>query len=74
MPFRNLQVLSESCQRLSGALKSKWPQVEWARITAFRNVLVHDYLGLDLDRIWEITQRDVPELRRSIGQMLRERA
>jgi len=61
--LRNLQVLSESCQRLSGTLKSRWPQVEWAQIAAFRNVLVHDYVGLDMDRIWEVTQHDIPELR-----------
>jgi uncharacterized protein with HEPN domain len=69
---RNLQVLAESTQRLSDDLKARWPQVEWARIAAFRNVLVHDYLGLDMDRIWVVTQRDVPELKKSVELMLRE--
>lgn len=45
----------------------------WARIAAFRNVLVHNYLGIDIDRVWEITQRDVPELKRAILTMLQER-
>jgi uncharacterized protein with HEPN domain len=62
----NLQVLAESTQRLSDNLKSQWPQVEWSRIAAFRNVLVHDYLGLDMERIWVVTQRDVPELRQAV--------
>jgi uncharacterized protein with HEPN domain len=70
---RNLQVLAEST-RLSDHLKARWPQVEWARIAAFRNVLVHDYLGLDMDRIWAVTQRDVPELKKSVEMMLRELA
>jgi uncharacterized protein with HEPN domain len=69
---RNLQVLAESTQRLSDELKSRWPQVEWTRIAAFRNVLVHDYLGLDMARIWTVTQRDVPELKKSVEQMLGE--
>ena len=69
---RNLQILAESSQRLSADLKSRWTQVEWGRITAFRNVLVHDYLGLDMDRIWIVTQRDVPALKNSIELMLRE--
>jgi uncharacterized protein with HEPN domain len=69
---RNLQVLAESTQRLSDSLISRWPQVEWARIAAFRNVLVHDYLGLDMERIWVVTQRDVQELKKSIQLMLRE--
>jgi uncharacterized protein with HEPN domain len=49
--LRNLQVLAESSQRLSSDLKSAWPQAEWKRVAAFRNVLVHDYLGVDLERI-----------------------
>ena len=67
---RNLQVLAESTQRLSEDLKSRWLQVEWARIVAFRNVLVHDYLGLDMERIWIVTQRDVPELKNAVQLML----
>jgi uncharacterized protein with HEPN domain len=43
---------------------------EWTRIAAFRNVLVHDYLGLDMERIWLVTQLDVPELKKSVELML----
>jgi uncharacterized protein with HEPN domain len=70
--LRNLQVLSESCQRLSAELKALWPQVEWSQIAAFRNVLVHDYLGVDLEQVWKITQSDVPKLKASVQLMLRD--
>lgn len=69
---RNLQIMAESSQRLSAELKSQCAEVEWNRISAFRNVLVHDYLGLDMERIWVITQSDVPALRKAIERMLRE--
>lgn len=46
--------------------------MEWAQITAFRNVLLHDYLGLDLERIWEVTQQYIPELKKNIKVMLGE--
>lgn len=68
---RNLQILAESSQRISDGLKSRSPQLEWRRIAAFRNVLVHDYLGLDMERIWTVTQCDVPELKKAIELMLR---
>ena len=68
--LRNLQTLAESTQRLSDDLKAAHPEIEWHRIAAFRNVLVHDYLGVDVERIWEITQRDVPELKKAISAML----
>ena len=45
--LRNLHTLSESTQRLSDALKVRHPEVDWPSIAAFRNVIVHDYLGVD---------------------------
>jgi len=68
--LRNLQTMTESTQRLSDALKAAHPDVEWRRIIAFRNVLVHDYLGIDLERVWEIIQRDVPTFKGAISAML----
>ena len=66
---RNLQVLAESTQRLSDTLKNKTPDVDWKAISGFRNVLVHDYLGLDLKRIWEIVQTDLPKLKAAINAL-----
>src|ERR687883_380626 len=70
--LRNLQTMSEATQRLSDDAKSKHPQIEWSRIVAFRNVLVHNYLGIDLEIIWGVTQRDVAEPKTAITGMLKE--
>lgn len=71
--LRNLQTMAESTQRISEDLKAIHPDVEWQRIAAFRNVLVHDYLGIDVERIWEITQCDVPRLKQAVLAILEER-
>ncbi|MGE0822938.1 MAG: DUF86 domain-containing protein [Candidatus Binatia bacterium] len=68
--LRNLQVMAESTQRLSETAKATQPEVEWRKIAAFRNILVHDYLGIDLDTVWDITQRDVPGLKQAVEEML----
>ena len=52
--LRNLQTLAESTQRISDHLKALHPEVDWRAIAGFRNILVHDYLGINLERIWEI--------------------
>jgi uncharacterized protein with HEPN domain len=70
--LRNLQTLSESAQRLPESSKAKHPEIEWRRIAAFRNLLVHDYLGIDMERVWEIVQRDVPALKRAASELLQE--
>jgi uncharacterized protein with HEPN domain len=58
--LREIQTLAESTQRLSDELKEAHPEVPWESISGFRNVLVHDYLGIKLERIWEIIERDLP--------------
>jgi uncharacterized protein with HEPN domain len=55
-----LHTLSESTQRISNELKKQHPDIDWRTIAAFRNVVVHDYLGVDLDRIWDIVEDDLP--------------
>ena len=68
--LRNLETMAESTQRLSDSLKATQPLVEWHRIGAFRNLLVHNYLGIDLNVVWEIVERDVPELKRATLETL----
>jgi len=65
-------VLSESTQRLSEELKSRYPMVEWRKIADFRNRLVHDYLGVDLEIVWHVIEEDLPELKRAIVEILRQ--
>ena len=49
--LRNLHTLAESSQRISEPRKASRPEVDWHAIAAFRNVAVHDYLGIDLNQI-----------------------
>jgi uncharacterized protein with HEPN domain len=72
--LRNLHTLSESTQQLSDALKARHPEVDWPNIAAFRNVIVHDYLDVDLAQIWHIVERDLPDLKRAIVAMLEEQS
>ncbi|ODU09610.1 MAG: hypothetical protein ABS84_07560 [Rubrivivax sp. SCN 71-131] len=59
---RNLQTLTESSQRLSAAAKALEPSVPWRELSGFRNVIVHGYLGLDLEVIWSVVSRELPAL------------
>ena len=69
--LRNLQVLAESTKHLSSEIKASQQEIDWREIAAFRNVLVHDYLGIDLEAIWGISQRDIPQLKQAVQAMLR---
>ncbi len=67
---RNLQIMAESSQRLSDDLKSQYDFIPWRAISGFRNILVHDYLGVDLDVIWSVIEQDVPALEKALEAML----
>jgi len=71
--LRNLQTLAESTKRISDDLKVGHPEVDWRAVAGFRNVLVHDYLGIDLERIWEIVSIHLPMLRSQMEAIRREK-
>jgi len=68
--IRNLQTLAESSQRLSDVLKLGHQEVDWRNIAGFRNVIVHDYLGIDVEQIWDIVEQDLPKLRSAVDSMI----
>lgn len=70
--LRNLQTLAESTQRLSDEIKGEYSEIDWRRITGFRNILVHDYLGLDVQLIWAIVRNELPSLKLAIESMLHD--
>lgn len=68
---RNLQTLAESTQRLSESIKATEPDVPWREIAGFRNVLVHGYLGLDLEALWSVVEHDLEGLAEAVERMMR---
>ena len=49
------------------ALKSAHAETDWKSIVGLRNILVHDYLGVNVARIWEIVERDLPDLKQQLS-------
>jgi uncharacterized protein with HEPN domain len=72
--LRNLQTMAESTQRLSEELKATRPEIDWRGIAGLRNILVHDYLGISLPRVWEIVEDFVPQLKDAVRIWLEESA
>jgi len=70
--LRNLQILAQSSQRLSEGFKEAHSDIEWREMVAFRNILVHGYLGVDIDQVWQVVERELPILKRHITTMLEE--
>jgi len=70
--LRRLQVMAESTQKLSEDIKNLHPEVDWRALSGFRNVLVHDYLGVDMDQVYTTVQEHLPILRTAVESMLED--
>ncbi|MHB8868905.1 MAG: HepT-like ribonuclease domain-containing protein [Thermoleophilia bacterium] len=69
--LRNLHTMAESVARISPDTKARYSDVAWKDIAAFRNVVVHDYLALDLSIIWDVVDGDVPPLKSQVEGILK---
>ena len=70
--MRNLEVIGEAAKRISPELRSRLPEIPWRQVAGLRDVLIHDYLNLDLERVWLAASRDVAELLRVLESFLKK--
>jgi len=68
---RNLEVLGEAAKRVSDRIRSQAPGVPWREIAGLRDVLIHDYFGIDLDIVCDVALVKVPRLRCVLDDVLR---
>jgi uncharacterized protein with HEPN domain len=67
--LRNLEVIGEAAKNIPDELRAKIP-VDWKRMAGLRDVLIHEYFGVDLDIIWDVVQTKIPELHQQVSLYL----
>ncbi len=67
--IHHLRVIGEAARGVSQSLKDSHPEVPWAQIIALRNILVHEYFGLNLQQVWTMLTKDLPRLEEQIRQI-----
>jgi uncharacterized protein with HEPN domain len=67
---QKLAIIGEAAARVSEDLKTRHPQVPWPQIVAFRNILVHAYIGIDWDVVWRAARSRCPVLREQAAGIL----
>ena len=66
---RQLEIIGEAANHLSDELKLNNPEIEWRKIVAFRNFIIHEYFGVDLELVWDIISNKIPPLKATIERM-----
>lgn len=57
-----IQIVGEAANNVSPATRVKYPEIPWERITGMRHRIVHDYVNIDVDIVWEIATKGLPDL------------
>lgn len=68
--IRNLEVIGEATKNLSSDLRAANPEIPWRQIAGMRDVLIHDYLKVNLARVWRTVASDLPPLREAVQRLL----
>jgi uncharacterized protein with HEPN domain len=63
-------VMGEAINRLSPGIKAAHPAIAWEDVVRFRHIMVHHYMNINHDRVWQIIQDDLPVLRVQIMELL----
>ena len=67
--IRNFEIIGEAANRMPEELRDRFDQIDWHRIRGFRNRIVHDYMGVDLNIVWKILEDDLGKLYADIQHM-----
>jgi uncharacterized protein with HEPN domain len=67
---QKLAVIGEAAAHLSDSMRALHPEVPWNKVTAFRNILVHAYFGIDWDIVWHAATKQCPHLQEQIEAIL----
>jgi uncharacterized protein with HEPN domain len=69
---RELEIIGEASRNLSDSFQDDHSEIAWYKIKAIRNVLIHEYFGIDLKVVWDTCKNDMPSLKTFIERVLRE--
>jgi uncharacterized protein with HEPN domain len=70
--MRNLQIIGEAIKHLPANVRKDHKNVDWKKAAGLRDIVVHEYFGINKDIIWDVIRNKIPELKREVKKILKE--
>lgn len=68
--IRNLEIIGEAAKNVSGRTKNDYSQIPWKQMAGMRDKLIHNYMGVDLDAVWNTVEEIIPDLRNELEKVI----
>lgn len=68
--IRRLEIIGEAVKNLPLSFRNKQPGIPWKKIAGMRDILIHEYFGVDADLVWKISKNDLPKFKKQISELL----
>ena len=68
--IRRFEVLGEAVKNISEDYKNKHPEIPWKEMAGMRDILIHEYFGVNIDRVWETIKKDLPPLKKNLSNLI----
>jgi uncharacterized protein with HEPN domain len=70
--LRNLEIIGEATKHISEETRQQYPNVKWRKIAGFRDIVAHEYFGINDETVWDIVKNEIPALLVMVNTMLGE--
>lgn len=67
--IRSLEVVGEATKRIPMSFRHKHPDIPWSKMAGMRDVLIHDYMGVDMKTVWKVVRDRLPELKSLLEEL-----
>ncbi len=68
--IKQMEIIGEASNHVSEETQSRFSTIEWKQVIGMRNVFVHEYFGIDVQLVWEIIERDIPDLKKKVKEII----